>query len=59
MFSPDDLHMFALTINQWLQTLLPIVTAAGGAWAMHIGHQAGAANADKAAQQQEPSTTHP
>ena len=44
MFSPDDMHMFAMTLNTFLQTLIPIVTAAGGAWVMHIGHQAGAAN---------------
>jgi len=49
VFSADDMHMFALTINQWLQTLLPILTAAGGAWAMHIGHNAGAANTAKQA----------
>lgn len=50
MFSPDDMHMFAVTLNSFLQTLIPILTAAGGAWVMHIGHNAGAANADKATQ---------
>jgi len=49
MFSPDDMHMFAMTLNTFLQTLIPIVTAAGGAWVMHIGHQAGAKNAEIAA----------
>ena len=49
MFSPDDMHMFAMTLNTFLQTLIPIVTAAGGAWVMHIGHQAGAKNAETAA----------
>jgi len=53
MFSPDDMHMFALTINQWLQTLLPILTAAGGAWVMHIGHDSGSANARKSLGQQD------
>jgi hypothetical protein len=52
MFSDADMHMFALTLNQLFQVLIPIATAAGGAWVMHIGHQAGAANADKAAADQ-------
>lgn len=49
MFSPDDIHMFAVTLNSMLQVIIPIISAAGGAWVMHIGHNAGAANADKAA----------
>ena len=36
MFSTDDMHMFALTLNGFLQSINPLLLVLAGAWIRHM-----------------------